>query len=645
MNDENCSTLVVHERTRLRENQRRINLLQKLEDEKKESEKRQEEILKLVDHFNDYDPATTFDSDVNDAIVALREGVKAMQDREDLKKWKVYYQEAHQWLKERGYWYPSTIEDSPTVLDMINSRMDSRAVLQCHLEAALKHLGVSEEQLLAIRNGDLTDFFETYPKHAIRKITTFREAVGSWICERREHDRQNKACMCDEGEADEEAHQITTKNLENMRNSLENYRKTISEIREKLATALKRELNEERIEPISTNLMITLLIEKLEKVTKERNETLSRLETREDKKDDSAQGGELEITKSALNDLRSAMGATQCTINSILGVSEETSWADIIKLIDKNVNKTQEKKEQTNEKEESDLYTATYYKFDGKYEDKETGTIFHYHLDRNEPVGVDVPYENDIITIVINGGALTRFAESVILTKAIDLHEQLRSKVATLLHISDKSDWTEICSTMVTITEQVKKLEEEKERREKFIAETLLTRNQLVKEYDRSVERTQKLERVNNELKEQIKTLQGDYNHPKPAEVAAYLKEVMPAYRGASRLHEIDRQIKLIYNHLEAMVIRVEKLEKQPIAKVPSFENDLEGEEAILQRLKDFVTTMCSEISPIAENRLRADIHRLEQAISNPKQTNECCGKTLPAGIAFCPTCGQSKDY
>jgi len=95
--------------------------------------------------------------DIVDSILSI------VKERDELLKYRDYYEEAHYYLRRAGFDYPSGVEDKPTVLDMVESALNHRSQIQGHCHAALRHLGVSEKWITKIYSGHMQEFFDAHP--------------------------------------------------------------------------------------------------------------------------------------------------------------------------------------------------------------------------------------------------------------------------------------------------------------------------------------------------------------------------------------------------------------------------------------------------------------------------------------------------
>lgn len=118
------------------------------------SRKLQEEVEKLA--------STLWAGRDDDTARLLREGIKAMQERDKMRLKADLYDEADHYLTRAGYGYPSGVENMPTVAQMAEHALNHRSQIQGHCHAALTHLGVSEEWMPKIYGGHMQEFFEAH---------------------------------------------------------------------------------------------------------------------------------------------------------------------------------------------------------------------------------------------------------------------------------------------------------------------------------------------------------------------------------------------------------------------------------------------------------------------------------------------------
>jgi hypothetical protein len=126
----------------------------KREDDAKASRKLQEEVERLA--------ATLWAGRDDHTAGLLREGIRAMQERDKLRLKADLYDEVTHYLTRCGYGYPSAVENMPTATQMAEHALNHRSAIQGFEEAALSHLGVSEEWQVNIRNGQMDAFFEAF---------------------------------------------------------------------------------------------------------------------------------------------------------------------------------------------------------------------------------------------------------------------------------------------------------------------------------------------------------------------------------------------------------------------------------------------------------------------------------------------------
>jgi len=138
-----------------RRHERAAEAAKKREDDAKASRKLQEEVEKLA--------STLWAGRDDHTAGLLREGIKAMQERDKLRLKADLYDEATYYLTRCGYGYPSAVENMPTATQMAEHALNHRSAIQGFLERALEHLGVPEKWLVRVRDGQMDPFFEEFP--------------------------------------------------------------------------------------------------------------------------------------------------------------------------------------------------------------------------------------------------------------------------------------------------------------------------------------------------------------------------------------------------------------------------------------------------------------------------------------------------